>query len=41
MSIIYEKRDHVAYITISNPEKANILDKATSDALSDAWKEVW
>lgn len=41
MSIIYEKRDHVAYITISNPEKANILDKATSDALADAWKEVW
>ncbi|MBT6681741.1 MAG: enoyl-CoA hydratase/isomerase family protein, partial [Chloroflexi bacterium] len=41
MSIIYEKRDRVAYITISNPDKANILDKATSDSLSDAWKEVW
>ena len=41
MGIIYEKRDKVAYITISNPDKANILDKATSDLLSDAWKEVW
>ncbi len=41
MAIIYEKRDQIAYITISNPDKANILDKASSDALSDAWKEVW
>ena len=28
MAIKYEKRDGVAYITLNNPEKANILDKA-------------
>ncbi|MBU80508.1 MAG: hypothetical protein CL724_03370, partial [Chloroflexi bacterium] len=41
MSIIFEKREQIAYITISNPDKANILDKASSDAISEAWKEVW
>jgi len=32
MAIKYEKRDGVAYITLNNPAKANILDKPTSDA---------
>ncbi len=41
MAIDFEKRDGVAYITLNNPEKANILDKATSDAISDAWIELW
>ncbi len=35
--IDYEKRDGVAYITLNNPGKANILDKPTSDAISEAW----
>lgn len=39
--IDYEKRDGVAYITLNNPEKANILDKATSDAISEAWIDLW
>ena len=34
MPIDYEKRDGVAYITLNNPAKANILDKETSDAIS-------
>lgn len=41
MPIDYEKRDGVAYITLNNPEKANILDKPTSDAISEAWIDLW
>ncbi len=41
MGVLYEKKGHVAYITIDNPEKANILDRPTSNAISEIWKEVW
>jgi len=41
MSIEYRKDKKIAYITINNPEKANVLDRQTSDDLSAAWKEVW
>ena len=41
MPIVYEKRDHVAYITLNNPDKANILDKPTSNAISEAWADLW
>lgn len=41
MTMEYEKRDGIAYITINNVEKANILDKTTSDAISDIWTDVW
>ena len=41
MPVDYEKRQHVAYLTINNPRKANILDRDTSQQLSDAWTEVW
>ena len=41
MPIDYEKRDGVAYITLNNPAKANILDKETSDAISQAWIDLW
>jgi enoyl-CoA hydratase/carnithine racemase len=41
MGIKYEKRNQIAYITIDNPERANVLDRATSDELSEAWKSVW
>ena len=41
MPIDYEKRDGVAYITLNNPDKANILDKPTSDAISAAWIDLW
>ena len=41
MPVDYEKRDGVAYITLNNPEKANILDKPTSDAISEAWVDMW
>ena len=41
MPLIYEKRDGVAYITLSNPAKANILDKKMSDDISAAWIDLW
>ena len=41
MSILYEKRDRVAYITLNNPAKANIFDKETADAISAAWIDLW
>lgn len=41
MSIEYRKDKKIAYVTINNPEKANVLDRQTSDDLSAAWKEVW
>lgn len=40
MAIKYEKRDGVAYITLNNPEKANIFDKETSDEISEAWIDM-
>jgi enoyl-CoA hydratase/carnithine racemase len=39
--IDYEKKDGVAYITLNNPSKVNILDKPTSDAISEAWIDLW
>jgi enoyl-CoA hydratase/carnithine racemase len=39
--ILYEKRNKIGYITLNNPEKANILDRQTSDEISEAWKTVW
>lgn len=41
MAVIYEKKNHIGYITLNNPEKANILDKQTSNEISEIWKEVW
>ncbi len=41
MTIDYEKRDGVAYIPLNNPAKANILDKKASDAISEAWIDLW
>jgi enoyl-CoA hydratase/carnithine racemase len=41
VGISYEKCDGVAYITLNNPEKANILDKPTSDEISEAWIDLW
>src|SRR5712691_3332499 len=41
MAIRYRTHDHIAYITIDNPDRANALDRKTSDALSEAWRSVW
>ena len=39
--VIYEKKGHIAYVTINNPEKANVLNETIMTELTDAWKEVW
>ena len=36
LAIDYQKRDGIAYITLNNPAKVNILNKATSDSISQA-----
>lgn len=41
MALDYVKRDGVAYITLNSPDKANIFDKAMSDAISEAWIDLW
>ena len=41
MPIKFEKKDHIAYITLNNPKKANIMDRETSDQLDAAWREIW
>jgi enoyl-CoA hydratase/carnithine racemase len=41
MAIKFEKRGHIAYITLNNPKKANIMDRETSNDLGEAWKEIW
>lgn len=41
MPLDYVKRNGVAYITLNNPAKANILDKQMSDDISAAWVDMW
>ena len=41
MGIEYAVSDGIATITLSNPERANILDHATAAELSEAWRQVW
>ena len=41
MGVLFEKRDGIAYVTIDNPEKANIFDRETSNRIADVWKEIW
>jgi enoyl-CoA hydratase/carnithine racemase len=39
--VVYDKRETIAYVTLNNPDKANILDREMSDEISAVWKEVW
>ncbi len=41
MGIRYETRDQIAYITIDNIDRANVLDHETSNELAEAWRQVW
>ena len=41
MGVLYEKKGHIAYVTIDNPEKVNILDHKTYDEISRVWKDIW
>jgi enoyl-CoA hydratase/carnithine racemase len=39
-TVLFEKRDGVAYVTLNRPEKRNALDPATIEALAAAAQEV-
>ena len=41
MAVDYEKKNGISYVTINNPSKANILDRQTSNEISEIWKEIW
>ena len=41
MAVDYEKKNGISYVTINNPSKANILDRETSNEISEIWKEIW
>ena len=41
MAVDYLKRDGIGYVTINNPRKANILDRQTSNDISEIWKDMW
>lgn len=39
-AVIFEKRDHVAWLTINRPEAKNIMNADVFVLLSEAWEEV-
>jgi enoyl-CoA hydratase len=39
MTIEYEKRDHIAYITFNRPEARNAMDMEHVEALANTWKD--
>ena len=39
MALIYEKRNHIAYLTLNRPEAHNAIDPATVIELVDAWQD--
>ena len=41
MAVDYLKRDGIGYVTINNTAKANILDRQTSNDISEIWKDMW
>ena len=41
MTVDYIRRDGIGYVTINNPSKANILDRQTSNDISEIWKDIW
>ena len=41
MAVDYIRRDGSGYVTINNPSKANILDRQTSNDISEIWKDIW
>ena len=41
MAVDYIRSDGIGYVTINNPSKANILDRQTSNDISEIWKDIW
>ena len=40
MALLFETRDHAAYVTFNRPDAMNAMDAETYRELSDAWIEV-
>jgi enoyl-CoA hydratase len=40
MSVTYRRRGRVAVVTIDRPERRNSVDRATAEALAEAWRRV-
>ena len=40
MALIFEVKNHIAYITINRPEVMNAMDPETYEELSQSWIEV-
>jgi enoyl-CoA hydratase/carnithine racemase len=40
MGVDFEKKDHVAYITLNRPEAMNSLDPESTEQLKDIWNQV-
>ncbi len=38
---IYEKKGHIAYLTINYPEKANIMSNQVIQEMGDAYRDFW
>jgi enoyl-CoA hydratase/carnithine racemase len=38
-TVLYDKRDRIAYVTIDRPEARNAIDLATHEALCAAWAD--
>ena len=39
MPVLYEKRDHVAYVTLNRPEVLNAFNRAMHQALREVWMD--
>ena len=38
---IYEKKNGIAYLTINNPEKANVMDDQVIEVMGEEYKDFW
>ena len=38
---IYEKKDGIAYLTINNPEKANVMDDDVIGEMGEEYRDFW
>ena len=38
---IYEKKDGIAYLTINNPEKANVMDDVVIEEMGEEYRDFW
>ena len=39
-TVIYEKKDNIAYVTLNRPEALNALNSSVNTGLHNAWMEI-